>query len=98
MALGVFFSVTLSSCYVPNQHRLDNELRALVYPGMAVSTAIDRLSSRGFACEGDHPLTCARIRQRLLPSSCVERVELEPGDRASFLRVVDVRPIVCAGF
>ena len=97
-ALWAFFGAALVSCYSPNQQKLDKELQTLVHPGMAVSTAVDRLSSRGFACDGDHPLTCTRIRQRLLPSSCVERVNLEPGDRASTLTVVDVRPIACAGF
>jgi len=62
--LCVILYAALVSCYSPNQQKFDKELRALVYPGMAVSTAVDRLSSRGFTCWGDRPLTCDRIRQR----------------------------------
>jgi hypothetical protein len=97
-ALYVLLSAALTSCYSQNQQRLDKEIRGLAYPGMTVPTAIDHLSSHGFACEGDHPLSCSRIRQRLLPSSCVERVNIDPAERAAVLTVVDVRPIACAGF
>lgn len=93
----VLVTGVLTSCYSPNQQKLEDDIRTLVYPGMAVSAAIAHLSSRGFACTGDHPVTCSRVRQRLLPSSCVERVSLEPSDPRSAVRVVDVHPIVCAG-
>jgi hypothetical protein len=96
-ALCALCYAALVSCYSPNQQTLEKEVVTLASPGIAVSTAIDRLSSRGFACGGDHPLTCTRMRHRLLPSSCIERVNLEPADRSSNLKVVDVRPILCAG-
>ena len=95
--LCAFLCAVLASCYSPNQQKLEKDLRSVVQPGMTVSTAVDRLSARGFRCEGNRPLTCSRLRQRLLPSSCIERVNLEPADRASLVTVVDVRPILCVG-
>jgi hypothetical protein len=97
MAIGACLSVFLSACYSPNQHMFERNVGKLVQVGMPVSMAMDRLSSRGFACNGNHPITCARLRQRLLPSSCVERVNLQPDDQESVLNRVDVPPIVCAG-
>jgi hypothetical protein len=97
-ALMMSSCMVLLGCYSPNQAAFEKKVRTIVQPGMVVSDAIDKLSSNGFACSGDHPITCSRVRQRLLPSSCVERVNLEPGDRAAVLSTVDVRPIACAGF
>ena len=97
MVIGTFLSIFLSACYSPNQRVFEQNVGELVQVGMPVSIAVDRLSNRGFACNGNHPVTCGRIRQRLLPSSCVERVNLQEDDRASVLTGVDIRPIVCAG-
>src|SRR5579859_1989847 len=97
MTIGACLPIVLSACYSPNQRTFEQEVRKFVQVGMPVPTAINRLSSRGFSCSGDHPLTCARIRQRLLPSSCVERVNLQSDGKASLLTSVDVPPIVCAG-
>lgn len=89
-------ALALLGCYTPNQQVLEKEVRNLARPGMPASAAVANLSSRGFECTGE-PITCSRIRQRLLPSSCVERVNLELADQSAVLRTIDVRPIACAG-
>jgi hypothetical protein len=86
----------LVGCYSPNQPMLEKEVRDLVQPGMPVSVAVADLSSHGFSCT-EKPITCSRVRQRLLPSSCVERVNLQPVNPGLVIGAVDVRPIVCAG-
>jgi hypothetical protein len=92
----VGLSSVLAGCYSPNQPRLEREVLDLVQPGMSVSVAVADLSSHGFSCT-QTPVTCSRISQRLLPSSCVERVNLQLGPQGSAISTVDVRPIVCAG-
>jgi hypothetical protein len=90
-------TAALAGCYSPNQKAFEKEVHTLVQPGMPVSAAVAQLTQRGFNCTGE-PITCSRIRQRLLPSSCVERVNLEAtGQSSSALLSVEIRPIVCAG-
>ena len=96
-AIGACLSLVFLGCYSPNHPALEKEVRNLVLEGMPVSTAVAHLSAHGFDCSGTHPITCTRIRQRLLPSSCVERVNLEPGDPTAALAHWDVPPIACAG-
>jgi hypothetical protein len=97
VAVSAALTLALFACYSPNQRRLEKSVQDLIHPGMPMSTAVAELSSRGFTCSGQHPVTCARIRQRLLPSSCVERVNLESGE-ASTVGRLDVPTIACAGF
>ena len=90
-------TLALFACYSPNQRRLEQKVHDLIHPGMPMLAAVAQLSSHGFICSGQHPVTCARIRQRLLPSSCVERVNLY-SDEASAVDRFDVPTIACAGF
>jgi hypothetical protein len=90
------FASILAGCYSPNQPMLEKEVRNLVQPGMPVSVAVADLSSHGFSCT-EEPITCSRVRQRFLPSSCVERVNLQRVQPGPIIGTVDVRPIVCAG-
>ena len=85
----------LAGCYSPNQKAFEREVHTLVQPGMPVSAAVAHLTQRGFDCTGE-PITCSRIRQRLLPSSCIERVNLQAAGSTALL-FVDIPPIACAG-
>jgi hypothetical protein len=98
-AIGACLSLALLGCYSPNHPALEKEVRSLVSVGMPVSTAVAHLTAHGFGCSGtpNGQITCARIRQRLLPSSCVERVNLESGNPAAALSRLDIPPIRCAG-
>ena len=63
--------------------------------GMPISEAISALSKDGFDCSGSDPVDCARTRQRLLPSTCIERVRLQ--HRLWTVDTIDIAPIMCAG-
>jgi len=97
MTLAIAAVALVSACYSPNQGRLAKTVQELVHTGMPTSTAEDQLSSHGFACSGQRPFTCSRIRQRVLPSSCVERVNLTPNDVTSAVDRVEIPAIACAG-
>jgi hypothetical protein len=96
--LAVVLPSLMVGCYMPNQERLNSEARTLVHVGMPVPTAIARLNSAHFTCDpAVGGLTCSRIRQRLLPSSCMERINLTQDTAAFAVMSIDPRPIVCAG-
>lgn len=89
----------LSGCYTVDQGRFAASMQTLLPEGVAASEAVRRLQANGFNC--DAPVsapTCARTRQRLLPSTCIERVNLVVAPGTDVLESVEVRPIVCAGF
>lgn len=88
-------SVLLAACYTPDQSRLDDWVNQQVAVGMPLSVAISKLSRNGFECSGYNPVDCARTRQRILPSTCIERVRLSHA--ASAVDRIDTSPIVCAG-
>lgn len=46
---------------------------------------------------GANVITCDRLRQRLLPSSCIERVHLEVAQSSPIVEAVNVDTIICAG-
>jgi hypothetical protein len=88
--------IVVAGCYSQNQAALQKSVRELVAVGMSIPTVKDRMTSSGFACSGTAPITCARVRQRIL-SSCVERVNLEQDLGTLEVVRIDVPPIVCAG-
>ncbi len=90
--------LTLTACYTPDQSELEKEIRHLVSVGMPTSTATANLKADGFACSGDSPIFCGRTQQRLLPSSCAERVFLVSDKTTLMIVSFDVPPIPCTGF
>jgi len=87
----------LTSCYMPDQTQFNTFVNQKVTVGMPISTAVATLTVDGFGCSGKSPTDCSRIKQRLLPSSCVEWVRLYAGPNLTTVGKVEVQPIVCAG-
>jgi hypothetical protein len=92
----------LAGCYVPNRERFERSVHETISNGMPLSEAVDRLATLHLACEStiataDHRLSCSRVRQRLWPSSCIERVILTTAAADNSVRVIEVPPIRCAG-
>lgn len=89
----------LAGCYTVDQDRHAASMHALLPQGVTVAEAVRRLQANGFACDGPETAsTCGRTRQRLLPSTCIERVNLVVAPGTDALERVAVPPIVCAGF
>lgn len=88
-------STALSACYSPNQHAFEASIHDRISIGLPAASAVANLREINMHCTGEGPITCDRIRQRLLPSSCIERVEL--GILGDVVDTLEIRPIVCAG-
>ena len=86
----------LAACYAPDRQRLSAEVNGAVSAGMPLKAASEKLLAIGFDCSGGAPVSCARIRQRLLPSTCVERVNIYK-NRDDLVEGVDIPNIVCTG-
>jgi hypothetical protein len=97
VVVALIACVVLGSCYTPNQARFSSFVNGRVEVGMPVSSAIAVLTADGFACSGNMPTDCSRIQQRLLPSSCVERVRLYSELNSRAVGRVEVPPIACTG-
>ena len=95
--IALIACLALASCYTPDQARLSAFVNGRVEVGMPVSSAIDALTADGFACSGNMPTDCSRMKQRLLPSSCIERVRIYSEPNSHAVGRLDVPPIVCAG-
>jgi len=90
----------LSGCYTVNDERFSAHVRTLVRPEMPLEQGIQALQNDGFLCYPMSPApskTCSKTRQRLLPSTCIERVNLHASDNPPKVGHVEVRKIVCAG-
>lgn len=100
-ALAATYIFCLAGCYTPNYGRLSAHVGTLVRPDMPMDEAVKTLEADGFSCSPAAPTpskTCARMRQRLLPSTCVERVNLYISQIRSEVELVEVPGIACAGF
>jgi hypothetical protein len=100
VALSASVAASLSGCYTVDNERFASHIHVLVSPGMRVADAMHRLEADGFSCDTRSmagAVTCTRTRQRLLPSTCIERVNLAPPDPAAKAERIDVEPILCAG-
>ena len=97
----VLLSVSVVGCYMPNQARLEEQVSRTISTDEPLSQAIAKLSAQRFTCDSKPSskgqVSCSRIRQRLLPSSCIERVVMTVSPNESSVSAIDVRPIVCAG-
>jgi hypothetical protein len=94
----LLISVTcIAGCYFPNQAAFESSVRKHVQAGMPVVAAVSNLRQMKMKCSGANVVTCDRLRQRLLPSSCIERVHLEVAQTSPIVEAVKVDPIICAG-
>jgi hypothetical protein len=97
IALAVTSLAALAACYTPNQTAFDASVHKQVEAGMPLATAVENLGRLKLTCSGDNPVTCDRIRQRLLPSSCIERVRLAVVLPSNIVKTVEIPSIACAG-
>jgi hypothetical protein len=99
LALGFILSV--AGCYTPNDEMLKRDVGVRIKRSMGMQAAVDALQDDGFYCQANSTsfkTECSRIRQRLLPSSCIERVNLTSDEGKGKVDNIDVERIVCAGF
>jgi hypothetical protein len=94
--LALSVTTSLTGCYFVNQPGFESTVNKRVSVGMPLTTATKNLDALGLSCDGDNPVDCSRVRQRLWPSSCIERVKLTISNSYA-VEAVDIRPIVCAG-
>jgi hypothetical protein len=86
----------LSACYFVNQPAFESSVNRRVFDGMPLATAKENLRRLGLTCNEGTPVDCSRLRQRLWPSSCIERVQLTVS-KSHEVEHVDIRPILCVG-
>jgi hypothetical protein len=79
-----------------NQPAFESSINSRVFVGMPLTIATGNLKTLGLKCSEGNPVDCSRIRQRLWPSSCIERVILTVSNTHTVERM-DIRPIMCAG-
>lgn len=87
----------IAGCYFPNQGAFESSVHKHVQVGMPIEVALSNLREMRMKCSGDKVVTCDRLRQRLLPSSCIERVHLDVAQANPVVEAVKVDPIICAG-
>jgi hypothetical protein len=95
------FGLTLAGCYTLSQERFVATVTAMVAPGLPLAQATERLAGAGFECDwrsSAPAITCTRTRQSLLPSTCIERVNLTPDSAIHAVAKVAIAPVMCAGF
>jgi hypothetical protein len=90
-------TIVLSGCYFRNQKAFEHRVRNHVAVGMPLQDAIARLSDMRLTCTRGNPSECSRIRQGLMPYSCVERVRLHWMEQAQQVTEVEIPEIACAG-
>jgi hypothetical protein len=87
----------LSGCYFPNQSEFEQSVHGEVSVGMPLKTAVANLRNLKLACTGSNPSDCSRIRQSILPYSCVERVRLQWSGEDQVVQAINIPKIACAG-
>jgi hypothetical protein len=90
--------IDLNGCYVANQKAFEQWVRSEIAVGMPIQTALARLSYLRFDCTASAPSDCSRVRQSLLPYSCVERVRAYWAEQTQLVSNVEISQIACAGF
>ncbi len=86
----------LGACYFANQPAFESSVKKKVSIGMPMATATKNLEAIGLTCSAGNPADCSRVRQRLWPSSCIERVNISVSNNNT-VEQLDIRPILCAG-
>lgn len=88
---------TLGGCYFVNQPRLERAVHAHLAVGMLLQTAVGNASTMKFKCSGTGPVDCSRLRQSLMPYSCVERIRLYSAGMPPVVDAIEIPKIACAG-
>lgn len=83
---------------VDNQRAFEHRVLNEVAVGMPVKDAIARLSTMRLDCSRGNPADCSRIRQSLMPYSCIERVRVSWTDQTQGVSNIEIPKIACAGF
>jgi hypothetical protein len=96
------FSLILltSGCHTTSHERLMADIGASIKPGMTIAEASNHLVQEGFHCDSRvmaPSITCTRIQQSLLPSTCIARVNLQPSDNGETVETVELAKLACAG-
>lgn len=94
---GTIALVVLEGCYFANQPRLKRTVHAHLAVGMPLATAISNASAISFKCSSGTPVDCTRLRQSLMPYSCVERVRLYSSGTPAVVDTIEIPKIACAG-
>ena len=95
--VGAIALMGVSGCYFANQPRLEHTVHAHMAVGMPLSAAIGNASALHFECSGTSPVDCTRLRQSLMPYSCVERVRLFYSGAPAVVDAIEIPKIACAG-
>jgi hypothetical protein len=90
-------AIDLSGCYFRDQKAFERRVQTHVAVGMPVQDAIARLSDMRLSCTRANPADCSRIRQSLVPYSCVERVRLHWTEQTQQVTNIEIQEIACAG-
>jgi hypothetical protein len=87
----------LSGCYFVNQPKFEASINRRVSVGMPLQAAVAALGERKMHCNGENPVDCSRLRQSLMPYSCVERVRLYSSGSDRLVTEIQIPRIACAG-
>jgi hypothetical protein len=90
--------LALGGCYTVDQAKFERYVSGRASVGMELPEAEQWLSQDGFQCQGDSSASavdCSRMRQSVLPYTCIERVLLR--SREGRVGSVEVPKIACAG-
>jgi hypothetical protein len=90
-------AVDLSGCYFRNQTAFERRVQGHVVVGMPVQDAIARLSEMRLSCTRANPADCSRIRQGVMPYSCIERVRLHWTEQTQQVTKIEIPEIACTG-
>lgn len=87
----------LNGCYVRNQKSFERRVENAVSVGMPLEQALSRLSGLHLTCSIANPADCSRLRESLMPYSCVERVRVYWTGEIQQVTRIDIPQIACAG-
>lgn len=96
--IALLLLLPLAGCYTVNQPRFEAYAAKRVKVGMPMSESIRNLVSDGFKCDAKSAapaVTCTRMRDSILPYSCIERINIRK--TADVVSAVEVPSIACAG-
>jgi hypothetical protein len=98
--LMLALALQLAGCAAPDQSRLGHFVTQTVHPGMPMDQALVRMQAEGFHCNAgagaDAVILCTRSQDRLLRSSCIERVDLvHSATAAKTLGAIDILEVKC---
>jgi hypothetical protein len=95
--LTLVCALVLGGCGNDDQSQFEESVHRQVSLGMPLQAAAANLSKLKLECSGTNPVDCSRIRQSLLPYSCVERVRLHWSEPDQVVDEVEIPKIACTG-